>query len=91
MVKEHRYLIDMQDIDSLVFTCTKCQHEVVCKLDGTFSPADYCVSCRGPLADTGKTGPHPARELLTNIRRLLRTADPTVNVRLVIPAEPPSD
>ena len=85
MVKERRYLFDVRDISSIVFACLNCKQEVVCKLDGEYSPGGICVSCGQPLAAPVPGGINPARTLLTNLRYLLRMSDPTARVQFVVP------
>ena len=86
MVKEHRYVFDVADISSLIFTCQNCGQEVVCKLEGEFSPGDHCVSCSESLSTTNtKNGIDPHHTLLINLRRVLKVSDASVKVKFVVP------
>ncbi len=85
MVKERRYVFDLQDIASLIYACSHCGQEVVCKLDSPYEPATHCVSCNERLAPNRADGIDPNRTLLVNLRRVLKVADPSVRVRFVVP------
>ena len=86
MVKERRYVFDISDIDAILYTCKECGQEVSCLPDGLFLPGKMCVSCGSPLAPDVPGGIHPARTLLTNLRMLMKSAepDPTVRVSFVV-------
>ena len=87
MVKERRYVFDLSDITSLIYTCRHCEQEIVCKLDGEYAPSASCASCGGALAAPSKQMIHPARTLLTNLRHLLKRSDSQVRVQFVVPDE----
>ena len=56
MVKECRYLVDLQDVDSLVYTCTECGHEHICKLTGSYAPTRTCANCNKSRASRTADG-----------------------------------
>ena len=84
MVKERRYVFDVRDITGIIYACTHCGQEIVCKPDGEYAPGDRCVSCYEPLAGQLPSGINPARTLLTTIRHLRRMSNPTARVRFVV-------
>ena len=84
MVKEQRYIFDIQDIKSLIYACSHCGQEVVCELKGDYHPGSHCVSCRQSLqGNSNSFDPHFT--LLTNLRSVLKMSDPPVRVRFVVP------
>ena len=86
MVKERRYVFDVGDISSLVFTCQNCKQEVVYPLDSDYKPHNRCQSCgEDLLTPTIVDGIDPNITLLINIRRILKLADPKVRLRFVVP------
>ena len=84
MVKEQRFIFDVQDIKSLIYVCPHCKQEVVCELDGEYHPGSHCVSCSETLQKQGN-GIDPNFTLLTNLRYVLRMKDARVKVRFVVP------
>ena len=67
MVKEQRYIFDVQDIKSLIYACPHCGQEVVCELKGDYQPGSHCVSCSQSLQGNSN-GIDPNFTLLTNLR-----------------------
>ena len=85
MVKEHRYLFDVADIQSLVFTCPKCRQEMTYPLDGLYRPNGHCVSCGEPLDhETAHDRQDPNLTLLVNLRHVLKLSNPSVRVQFVV-------
>ena len=84
MVKEQRFIFDVQDIKSLIYACPHCGQEVVCKLKGDYQPGSHCVSCSQSLQGNSN-GIDPNFTILINLRRVLKMSDPPVRVRFVVP------
>ena len=88
MVRERRYIFGVEDISSLIYACPKCSHEVECKLSGpsdSYNPGPRCVSCGEDLmCPTDDEGLDPHDVLLRNLRRVLRTDDPKVQVKFAV-------
>ena len=93
MVKEHRYLFDLEDISSLIYTCNKCGHEAVCKIDGDFAPTPHCAGCRNPILKPNVDGIDARVTFLINLRHVLdlMKADKSVRLRLTVPDSPLSE
>ena len=86
MVKDRRYVFDVDDISSIIYACPHCGHEVVCKLDSQYEPGSNCHNCRSPiLAANPETGRNPALTFLHNLRWVLGMPKGGVRVRVVVP------
>lgn len=87
MVKERRYVFDIQDLSSLIYACPHCGHEAVCSLQHETHPPARCGSCEERLmVPDHVNGIDPAITLLQNLRKLLgKPAPGRVRVRLVVP------
>ena len=86
MVKERRYVFDVQDISSVIYACNNCGQETVCKLDDRYRPPRDCPCCSRPLMPTSQeSGLDPNEVLLTNLRSVLRLDNPSVRFRFVVP------
>ena len=84
MVREQRYLFDVADISALLYTCHHCGQEIAVRIEGDYSPPDYCPGCSESLSSAVGKPETPDRILLVSLRRILKRADPPARVRFVV-------
>ena len=86
MVRERRYLFDVEDIVSVLYVCTQCQQETAYRVDGEYRAAMQCGSCGADLLMRQVGGALDLHDtLLTTLRQLMRLDSPRVKVRFVVP------
>ena len=85
MVKEHRYVFDVEDITKLIYTCPHCDMEVSYPIEGKFNPSTDCSSCSQPFME--RTDPNI--RFLYNLRGLLKLSKPRVRLSIVVPDPDP--
>ena len=84
MVTERRYLFEIQDISTLIYTCSQCNHEVHCQLSENYVPDRCCPSCSNDLVVPQSDLIDPNEALLRNLRHVLSLKSPRVKLKLVV-------
>ena len=84
MVKQHRLVFEIGDIDALVFVCEHCGLETSCKVAAkTQHPPNRNSRCSG-CGICPAAAPQENIDLLIALRGLLDTRDPALRARLSI-------
>ena len=93
MVKEHRYVFDLEDITKLIYTCPHCDMEVSYPIQGKFEPSTHCSSCSAPFMERSMNQRDPNITFFYNLRALLELSKlkpSKTHVRLSIVASDPN-
>ena len=84
MMKEHRYVFDLEDITKLIYTCPHCDMEVSYPIEGEFGPRSTdCSSCSQPFMESSTNRANPNIAFLYNLRALLKLPKPRVRLSIV--------
>ena len=85
MTIERNYVIGVEDITSLLFTCEHCQMQVIVQLDPKNSkrqPPHVCGGCNQVLTPQNGDG---NSNLLSALRTVLGTVPSENRVKLIVP------